>query len=49
MTIGEVSTLGNDKIEITELPIGVWTQVYKEQVLEVMLHGSGEKVKPSIR
>lgn len=48
VTIGEVSTLGNDKIEITELPIGVWTQVYKEQVLEVMLHGSGEKVKPSI-
>lgn len=26
-------------VEISELPVGTWTQVYKEQVLEVMLHG----------
>jgi DNA topoisomerase-2 len=27
-------------IEISELPVGVWTQVYKETVLEVFLHGT---------
>lgn len=37
---GEISVIGPDKIEITELPIGTWTQVYKETVLEPMLHGS---------
>jgi DNA topoisomerase-2 len=30
-------------IEITELPIGVWTQVYKEGVLETMLNGGESK------
>ncbi|XP_024944592.1 DNA topoisomerase 2 isoform X2 [Cephus cinctus] len=40
---GEVSVIGPDKIEITELPIGTWTQTYKESVLEPMLHGS-EKI-----
>lgn len=35
-------------MEITELPIRRWTQDYKEQVLEVLLHGS-EKVEPFIR
>lgn len=39
VTSGEVSILNNDKIEITELPIGTWTQNYKENLLEVLLHG----------
>ncbi|XP_011691623.1 PREDICTED: DNA topoisomerase 2 isoform X2 [Wasmannia auropunctata] len=37
---GEISVIGPDKVEITELPIGTWTQTYKETVLEPMLHGS---------
>ncbi|CAB0028142.1 unnamed protein product [Trichogramma brassicae] len=37
---GEIRIIGHDKVEITELPIGTWTQVYKESVLEPMLHGS---------
>ncbi|XP_012272821.1 DNA topoisomerase 2 [Orussus abietinus] len=37
---GEISVIGPDKLEITELPVGTWTQAYKEQVLEPMLHGS---------
>ncbi|XP_044734745.1 DNA topoisomerase 2 isoform X2 [Chrysoperla carnea] len=41
---GEISILDDDKIEITELPVGTWTQNYKENVLEPMLHGS-EKQK----
>ncbi|CAH1979739.1 unnamed protein product [Acanthoscelides obtectus] len=41
---GEVSILDDDKLEITELPVGTWTQAYKENVLEPMLHGS-EKTK----
>ena len=44
---GEIGLLGEDTIEITELPIGVWTQTYKEQVLEPMLMGS-EKVPATI-
>ena len=32
--------IGPDKVEITELPIGTWTQAYKETVLEPMLHGT---------
>uniref|UniRef100_A0A1B6ECC9 DNA topoisomerase 2 n=1 Tax=Clastoptera arizonana TaxID=38151 RepID=A0A1B6ECC9_9HEMI len=40
---GEISIINDQKIEITELPIGTWTQAYKESVMEVMLHGSGEK------
>lgn len=43
---GEASILPNDKIEITELPIGSWTQNYKENVLEPML--GTDKVKPLI-
>ncbi|VVC97115.1 unnamed protein product [Leptidea sinapis] len=43
---GEAAVLGNDKIEITELPVGTWTQNYKENVLEPML--GTEKVKPLI-
>lgn len=37
---GEISVIGPDKVEITELPIGTWTQTYKETVLEPMLHGT---------
>ncbi|KAF2905680.1 hypothetical protein ILUMI_00490 [Ignelater luminosus] len=44
---GEIALIGNDKVEITELPIGTWTQNYKENVLEPLLHGS-EKVKSVI-
>lgn len=47
MCSGEISVMGADKLEITELPIGTWTQAYKESVLEVMLHGEADK-KPSI-
>lgn len=37
ITSGEVGIIGHNKVEITELPIGVWTQNYKESVLETML------------
>ena len=37
---GEVAVLGRNEVEITELPIRVWTQAYKESVMEVLLHGS---------
>lgn len=37
---GEISIIGPDKVEITELPIGTWTTTYKETVLEPMLHGT---------
>ncbi|CAD1477982.1 unnamed protein product [Heterotrigona itama] len=43
---GEVSVIAPDKVEITELPIGTWTQTYKETVLEPMLHGTDKT--PSI-
>ncbi|XP_028179353.1 DNA topoisomerase 2 isoform X1 [Ostrinia furnacalis] len=43
---GEAAILPNDKIEITELPVGAWTQNYKENVLEPML--GTDKVKPLI-
>ncbi|XP_061714729.1 DNA topoisomerase 2 [Cydia pomonella] len=43
---GEAAILPGDKIEITELPVGVWTQNYKENVLEPML--GTDKVKPLI-
>ncbi|XP_022236332.1 DNA topoisomerase 2-alpha-like isoform X2 [Limulus polyphemus] len=44
---GEVAILGTNKLEITELPVRTWTQSYKEQVLEPMVHGT-EKTKPII-
>lgn len=47
LTNGNISIINDNKIEITELPIGTWTQTYKENVLEPLLHGS-EKVKPII-
>ncbi|OQR77521.1 DNA topoisomerase 2-alpha-like, partial [Tropilaelaps mercedesae] len=40
---GEVSLLSNNRVQITELPVKTWTQAYKENVLEVLLHGT-EKV-----
>lgn len=45
---GEISIINESKLEITELPIGSWTQTYKESVLEPMLHGANEKTPPSI-
>ena len=39
MTSGEIALIGDNSIEITELPIGCWTQNYKESVLQVMLDG----------
>jgi len=44
---GEISLLGPDSLEITELPIKCWTQQYKENVLEPMVQGT-EKVPQSI-
>lgn len=44
---GEVSVIGDNEVEVTELPIRVWTQVYKESVMESLLHGS-EKQAPLI-
>lgn len=44
---GEISILDEQTIEITELPVRVWTQVYKEQVLEQMLLGT-EKIASTI-
>ncbi|MEE6466089.1 hypothetical protein FKM82_006831 [Ascaphus truei] len=37
---GEIYVLDRNTIEITELPVRTWTQVYKEQVLEPMLNGN---------
>ncbi|MCP9262278.1 DNA topoisomerase 2-alpha [Dirofilaria immitis] len=42
------SSLSDDTIEITELPIRTWTQNYKESVLESMLEGS-DKQPPLIQ
>ena len=45
---GIADVVDEKSIEITELPIGTWTQPYKENVLESMLHGS-KKYKACIR
>lgn len=37
---GEVAVLDDHQVEITELPVRVWTQGYKESVMETLLHGS---------
>lgn len=37
---GEISVINESTVEITELPIRTWTQNYKEDVLEPMLHGT---------
>ncbi|XP_037032881.1 DNA topoisomerase 2-like [Bradysia coprophila] len=47
ITIGCVAIIEDEKIEITELPIGTWTTSYKVNVLEQLLRGS-ETVKPII-
>lgn len=44
---GEIAILSNTELEITELPLRVWTQNYKESVMESLLHGS-EKIPPMI-
>ncbi|KAM6963798.1 DNA topoisomerase 2-alpha [Tautogolabrus adspersus] len=43
MISGEVAIIDSTTIEISELPVKSWTQVYKENVLEPMLNGT-EKV-----
>ncbi|KAJ8019588.1 DNA topoisomerase 2-beta [Holothuria leucospilota] len=45
---GEIAVVDDNTIEITELPIRTWTQTYKEQVLEPMLHGT-DKTPPLIQ
>lgn len=47
MVYGRVGLLGPTSFEITELPIKTWTQSYKENVLEPMLHGT-DKAQPFI-
>jgi DNA topoisomerase II len=47
ITVGNASILDGQKLEISELPIGTWTQNYKENVLETLLHGA-DKAKPVI-
>ncbi len=37
---GEAAILSSKSFEITELPIRVWTQTYKESVLETFLNGT---------
>ncbi|XP_046806449.1 DNA topoisomerase 2 [Lucilia cuprina] len=44
---GNIQIIQGNKIEISELPIGTWTQNYKENVLEPLSTGS-EKVKAII-
>lgn len=44
---GNIQILQNNKIEISELPIGTWTQAYKENVLEPLSNGT-DKVKAVI-
>ena len=43
VTSGVVAIIADNTIEITELPISIWTQAYKENVLEPMLHGEDKK------
>ncbi|KAI1727367.1 DNA gyrase/topoisomerase IV, subunit A domain-containing protein [Ditylenchus destructor] len=37
---GEIATLSDDTLEITELPIKLWTQTYKETVIEPLMEGT---------
>ena len=48
MMYGSMGRLSETTLEITELPVQCWTQTYKENVLETMLHGT-EKEPPFIR
>jgi DNA topoisomerase II len=45
---GVCAKLDESTIEITDLPIGSWTQHYKETVLETMLHPKRNDIAPSI-
>lgn len=47
VTSGEIAIIDDEKLEITELPISVWTQTYKENVLEILLNGT-DKVPATI-
>uniref|UniRef100_A0A8R1DUW9 DNA topoisomerase 2 n=1 Tax=Caenorhabditis japonica TaxID=281687 RepID=A0A8R1DUW9_CAEJA len=40
---GEISVLDDNTIEITELPVKMWTQDYKEKVLEGLMESSDKK------
>jgi DNA topoisomerase-2 len=42
---GEVATLSEDTVEITELPVKTWTQTYKENVLDVLISGKDKNGK----
>ncbi|KAG8198803.1 hypothetical protein JTE90_007107 [Oedothorax gibbosus] len=44
---GEIAILNDNKVEISELPVKTWTQSFKENVLEPMVHGT-EKVPANI-
>ena len=45
---GVCAKLDESSIEITDLPVGTWTQNYKETVLEAMLHPKRNDIQPSI-
>ncbi|CAF1167473.1 unnamed protein product [Adineta ricciae] len=45
---GVCAKLDQSSIEITDLPVGTWTQNYKETVLEAMLHPKRNDIQPSI-
>ena len=45
---GVCAKLDQTSIEITDLPVGTWTQQYKENVLEVMLHPKRNDIAPTI-
>jgi DNA topoisomerase-2 len=37
---GEIASISDTKVEITELPVRTWTQSFKENTMEPMLNGS---------
>ncbi|CAF3730269.1 unnamed protein product [Adineta steineri] len=45
---GICAKLDDQTIEITDLPVGTWTQQYKETVLETMLHPKRNDIAPTI-
>ena len=52
MTKGVYEKIDNDKIRITELPIGTWTMpyiTYLEGLVDGTTDKSGKKVAPSLR
>lgn len=48
VTSGEVSIIDDNTVEITELPISIWTQYFKENVLEHYLHGDEKNAKTQL-